>query len=160
MSASSPPRPQSSPHLLATSTPIECLRDWVHATNKGAMRRLSAWWTRSDSRVAALSSKHAVGSTRASGAPAPAIVAAICALDTEDQPLDCASLHHYMYYDSDEGESTNADTNSKNDRETQLELLRQLELELAHRDSDDTPLSSSTHTVYCKYASHKSGVGA
>lgn len=74
------------------------------------------------------------------------VVAAICALDTEERPVETAAQFCYTSYDS-------ADE-SEDDEALKLELLKQLAMD------DSASNWSSSQAAYFMYSSQKSGSAA
>lgn len=132
---------------MAASASIEMLRVWVHATNRGTRQFLSAWRTGPDAdQTPSRTPSDGDNVDDDSAPPTPVVIAAICAPDTEDQPLE----HHYTSYDSDDGCGDGC-----TDEDTHLELLKQL-------DASHPPPSSgsASRATYTMYSSQRSGSAA
>lgn len=131
----------------STSTSPVALRDWVAATNRSTRRFFTNWWIgnahhSSSSQISDLPS-------RPSSSPSPVVVAAICAPDTEERPVESAPQFCYTSYDSDDG-------GSDEDEELQLELLKRI----AMADDEMPPSWGASQAAYFMYSSQKSGSAA
>ncbi|GAB9466514.1 hypothetical protein Gpo141_00003886 [Globisporangium polare] len=145
------------PRTPSNSTSPTSLRDWVAATNKGTRRFLSHWWA-GNTASQSTSQRHSqvsdssgrTSSSSFTSSPSPVVVAAICAPDSEERPVESAQQFCYTSYDSGD--------ESDDDEALKLELLKQIAM---NGEEDHAPQSwSSSQASYFMYSSQKSGSAA